>query len=65
MMGGERCCHLEVRQWQVRSGISRMKVQEKRQIKRVSIFEKRGIRLREPVLSAEKDPKGRAKTHKG
>lgn len=61
----ERVLSLEVGQGQVRSHISRMKVQGKRQNKRVSIFEKRGIRLREPVQSDQKDPKGGAKTHKG
>lgn len=39
----------------MRSHISRMKVQGERQIKR--LFEKRGIRLREPVQSDQKDPK--------
>lgn len=38
--------------------------QGNRQSKRASIFEKRGIRLGEPVQSDQKDPKGGAKIHK-
>lgn len=62
---GEKVLSLEVRQWQVRSHISRMEVPGKRQNKRVSIFEKRGLRLREPVQSDQNDPKGGARTHRG